>query len=354
MLALATVLLEGIPVRLTGQDAERGTFSQRHLVLHDAATGARYIPLQHLPQARASFAVHNSPLSEVGTLGFEYGYSTHAPGALVLWEAQYGDFANSAQVIIDQFLVSGEAKWRQRCGLVILLPHGYEGQGPEHSSARLERYLQLAAHSNIRVAYPSTAAQYYHLLRRHATYLKHDPRPLIVMTPKRLLRSPVAASRLSELTEGHFSQVLPDPRNPDPFEVRTVLLCSGKVYEDLVRSEQYDGARDVAIVRLEELYPFPKAGLARELESYARAECVLWVQEEPYNMGAWTFLAPLLRGVLNPSIPLGYVGRPAQASPAEGSLALHTQEQSRIVTAALAGRADLQYDRTAEGAVHAR
>lgn len=353
-LAFATVLAEGVPIRLTGQDTERGTFSQRHLVLHDAHSGQTYTPLQKLPQAKASFAVHNSPLSEVAVLGFEYGYSAHAPGTLVLWEAQYGDFANSAQVIVDQFLVSGEAKWRQRSGLVLLLPHGYEGQGPEHSSARPERFLQLAADENIRVTYPTTAAQYFHLLRRQAALLRADPRPLVVMTPKRLLRSPVAASRASDLAHGEFETVLPDPTEPDPTRVRTLILCAGKVYEDLVRSPGYEDRGDLAILRLEELYPFPEDHLSRALSIYSRGDRALWVQEEPCNMGAWSFVAPLLRRTLAPRIELGYVGRPGRASPAEGSLQLHNEEQSRIVSAALRGETDFEYESQPEGVMHAR
>jgi 2-oxoglutarate dehydrogenase E1 component len=353
-LAFATILADGVPIRLTGQDTERGTFSQRHLTLFDVETGERYTPLQALGQARASFAVFNSPLSENATLGFEYGYSSHAPGTLVLWEAQYGDFANGAQVIIDQFISSGLAKWRQRCGLVLLLPHGYEGQGPEHSSARLERFLQLAADDNMRIAYPTTSGQYYHLLRRHAALLNVDPRPLVVMTPKSLLRSPRSASTLADLTDVTFQPVLDDPagRN-DAAHVRRVLVCSGKVYTDLVAGEaQPDGGR-APIVRVEELYPFPDARLARALGGYPNLEEVVWVQEEPRNMGAWSYVSPRLQALLSPGVALGYVGRPERASPAVGSVDLHNAEQSRIVRAALAGEPDLRLRGQAKEVAHA-
>jgi len=337
-LAFASLLAEGVPVRLTGQDTERGTFSQRHLVLHDVRTGRRYVPLAALPQARASFAVYNSPLSENAVLGFEYGYSVQAPRALVLWEAQFGDFANAAQVIIDQFIVAGKAKWRQTPALVLLLPHGYEGQGPEHSSARPERFLQLAAEENLRIVNCTTAAQYFHVLRRQARLLESDPRPLVILTPKSLLRHPLAAARLDELATGSFQPVLDDPAAVDRRnDITRLLLCSGKIYVDLVSSEQRATATDTAIVRLEELYPFPAEELAQVLARYPALREAIWVQEEPKNMGAWSYVAPLLRDLLPPALELRYIGRPSRAAPAEGSAEAHAVEQARIVREALSG-----------------
>jgi 2-oxoglutarate dehydrogenase E1 component len=337
-LAFAAILADGTPIRLTGQDTERGTFSQRHLVLHDVKTGARYIPHQALPQARASFAVYNSPLSENAVLGFEYGYSMHAPGVLVLWEAQFGDFANGAQVIIDQFIASGRAKWAQTPSLVLLLPHGYEGQGPEHSSARLERFLQLAADDNIRVANCTTAAQYFHLLRRQAALLEHDPRPLVIMTPKSLLRHPRAAASLAELSQGHFQPVIADPLDPERAEhVTRLVLCSGKVYVDLVTHEAWASAEGIAVARVEELYPFPAAEIKAVVERYPELHEVVWLQEEPRNMGAWNYMALRLRELLDPALNLVYIGRPESASPAEGSLAQHAREQARIIEEVLQG-----------------
>jgi 2-oxoglutarate dehydrogenase E1 component len=337
-LAFATILEDGTPIRLTGQDSERGTFSQRHLVLHDSRTGARFCPLQNLPQAKASFAVHNSPLSETAALGFEYGYSRQAAEALVLWEAQFGDFANGAQVIIDQFLVSGRAKWKHETSLVLLLPHGYEGQGPEHSSARIERFLQLAADGNVRIANPTTAGQYFHLLRRQAAMLTREPRPLIVFTPKSLLRHPRAGSSLEELVSGEFQSVLDDAAaSREPERVRRIVFCSGKVYVDLVMSRSWAETEGVAVVRVEELYPFPSERLSEIIARYTNATDAVWMQEEPRNMGAWTYVAPRLMPLLAPRMPLRYVGRAESASTAEGSLRQHTIEQARIVTEALRG-----------------
>jgi 2-oxoglutarate dehydrogenase E1 component len=337
-LAFASILAEGTPIRLTGQDTERGTFSHRHLVLHDAKTGERYVPLQALPTAKASFAIHNSPLSETAPLGFEYGYSMHAPNVLVLWEAQFGDFVNVAQVIIDQFIVSGRAKWQQTPSLVLLLPHGYEGQGPEHSNARIERFLQLAAADNIRVANCTTAAQYFHLLRRQAALLEQEPRPLVVMTPKSLLRHPRAASSLAELAEGQFQPVLADPVDQEKAEdITRLILCSGKVYVDLVSSEAWDTADHIAVARVEELFPLPKAQLKAVVQRYPALQEVVWLQEEPRNLGAWMYIAPRLRELVDSTIEITYIGRPEAASPAEGSLALHTVMQSRIIEAALRG-----------------
>jgi len=337
-LAFASILADGTPIRLSGQDSQPGTFSQRHLVLHDPETGESYCPLQVLPEAKASFAVCNSPLSENAVLGFEYGYSMHATGCLVLWEAQFGDFANGAQVIIDQFLASGNSKWQQTPSLVLLLPHGYEGQGPEHSSARLERFLQLAANDNIRVAYPTTSAQYFHLLRRQAALLWDAPRPLVVMTPKGLLKvdKPPVGSSLADLALGSFQPILDDPRSRDRAgKVTRLVLCSGKVYVDLVAREEYAAANNVAVARLEELYPFPNRELEQLLSGYPNLREVIWLQEEPRNMGAWVFVSSRVRALLPPDVQLTYVGRPKAASPSEGSSRRHTVEQNRLLSAAL-------------------
>ncbi|MGQ9925882.1 MAG: 2-oxoglutarate dehydrogenase E1 component [Chloroflexaceae bacterium] len=338
-LAFAAILADGTPIRMSGQDTERGTFSQRHLVLHDVMTRERFIPLHHIPQARASFAVYNSPLSEAAVLGFEYGYSTHAPGTLVIWEAQFGDFANGAQVIIDQFIVSGRAKWSVDPALVLLLPHGYEGQGPEHSSARLERFLQLCATDNIRVANPTTAAQYFHLLRYQAAALPVHPRPLVVMTPKSLLRHPRAASSLSDLTQTQFQPVLDlGAEAPNPAEVTRLILCSGKVAIDLLSSAEFEQVRgSVDVLRIEMLYPFPEEHLKSALERYPQVQEVVWLQEEPQNMGAWSYIAPRLRALLPASLPLSYVGRPESASTAEGIHSAHVVEQQRILREAVRG-----------------
>jgi 2-oxoglutarate dehydrogenase E1 component len=333
-LAFASVITDGASVRLTGQDAERGTFSHRHAVLHDVKTGARYTPLQHLGGAGA-FEIFNSPLSETAVLGFEYGYSAAAPDTLVLWEAQYGDFVNVAQPIIDQFLAADRAKWGEGSGVVLLLPHGYEGGGPEHSSARLERFLQLAAEGNMTVAYPSTPAQYFHVLRRQAmTSLR---RPLVLMQPKSLLRLDRAAVTLDALATGGFRPVLDDPAMAsDPLRrarARRVVFCTGKMYYDLTAAERPD---DIAIVRVEELYPWPHEDIAAVLDRYPAADDVVWAQEEPKNMGAWTFVAPRLRAATGNALAVRYVGRPDRASPAEGYLASHQREQARIVREALA------------------
>ena len=329
-LAFASLLAEGTPVRLTGQDTERGTFSQRHAVLYDAETDERYVPLQNLPQARSSFSIYNSPLSEIAVLGFEYGYSVNSKDALVLWEAQYGDFANVGQPMIDQFIVSGQSKWGQTSGLVLLLPHGYEGQGPEHSSARLERYLQLAAHENVRIANLTTAAQYFHLLRAQAK-LGDNKRPLIIMAPKSLLRHPMAASSLEDLSEGAFHPVLDDEvarENAD--SVERLILCSGKFFTELAGSEYREEAVDTAIARIELLYPFPEDKIKELLDGYPNLREVLWVQEEPQNMGAWTFVEPRLRGLAG-GLPILYVGKQARPSPAQGSAKFHKQEHAGIV-----------------------
>src|SRR5438105_4338810 len=328
-LAFASLLVEGIPIRLTGQDTERGTFSHRHAVLHDVETGETYVPLQHLGDATASFEIYNSPLSEFACLGFEYGYSVAAPEAIVLWEAQFGDFVNGAQIVVDQFIVAGMAKWRETTRLTLLLPHGYEGNGPEHSSARLERFLQLAAQENIRVANCSTSAQYFHLLRRQA--LDAAGRPLVVMTPKGLLRLKQASSTLEELAEGSFRPVIDDP-GADHDEVTRLVFCSGKVYYDIVGHEQRAAASQVAVARLEQLYPFPVDAYAKVVGSYPKLLEIVWAQEEPQNMGAWRTIRHRLEA---PGAPLSYAGRPWRASPSEGYPTAHLREQDRIVRAAL-------------------
>ncbi|HEY7980213.1 MAG TPA: multifunctional oxoglutarate decarboxylase/oxoglutarate dehydrogenase thiamine pyrophosphate-binding subunit/dihydrolipoyllysine-residue succinyltransferase subunit [Candidatus Eremiobacteraceae bacterium] len=336
-LAIATLIGQGVPVRLTGQDTERGTFSHRHSVLHDAKTGAAYVPMQHLSGARASFEVYNSPLSEYACLAFEYGYSTAAPNALVLWEAQFGDFANGAQIIIDQFISAGMAKWGQTSRLTLLLPHGYEGAGPEHSSARLERFLQLASDGNIRIANCTTPAQYFHLLRDQA--LASKARPLVVMTPKSLLRMKVATSRLEDLTEGGLQPIVDDPNVKVRKGIRRLILCSGKIYYDLIASTKRAEAKDLSIVRVEMLEPFPLDAVLGLVRSYPDVKQVTWVQEEPRNMGARAFVSRRIREKLQPlNIAFDYEGRPDRASPSEGYPGAHAVEQERIVTAALAPR----------------
>jgi multifunctional 2-oxoglutarate metabolism enzyme len=333
-LAFSSLLALGVPVRLTGQDTERGTFSQRHAVLHDAKSGEPWCPIGTLRDANAPFELHNSPLSEQGCLGFEYGYSVQAPDALVLWEAQFGDFVNSAQVIVDQFLSSGLAKWGQTSRLTLLLPHGYEGSGPEHSSARLERFLQMAAEGNIRVANCTTPAQYFHLLRRQALVSK--PRPLVVMTPKSLLRLPAASSALPELAEGAFERVIDDPSLAGGRErVTKLVLCSGKVYYDIAMHEERAAAEHIAVARVELLYPFPEAELTELLERYPNLERVVWVQEEPRNMGARAFMRRRMAKILPERLSYDYVGRQLRAAPGEGYSAAHKREQSRIVRVAL-------------------
>ncbi|HWG56449.1 MAG TPA: 2-oxoglutarate dehydrogenase E1 component, partial [Gaiellaceae bacterium] len=331
-LGFASLLVDGIPIRLSGQDSERGTFSHRHLVLHDVRTGETYSPMQNLREAGASFEIYNSPLSEYGALGFEYGYSTSAPDSLVLWEAQYGDFVNVAQVVIDQFIVAGLSKWRETSRLTLLLPHGYEGNGPEHSSARLERFLQLAAQENIRIVNCTTAAQYFHLLRRQA--LDATPRPLVVMTPKGLLRLKQASSTLGELAEGRFQPVLDDP-GADRDAVRRLVLCSGKVYYDIVGHEERANATAVAVARLEQLYPFPVEAAALLTSSYPNLEELVWAQEEPQNMGAWRSIRHRLEGAAPDGVRVRYVGRPWRASPSEGYPTAHLVQQDRIAREAL-------------------
>jgi 2-oxoglutarate decarboxylase len=337
-LALGSLLTDGVHLRMTGQDTERGTFSHRHLVLHDEKTGLRYAPIENLDEAKAPFELHNSPLSEAACLGFEYGYSAHSPDSLVLWEAQFGDFGNSAQVIIDSFIVSAEAKWGQSSRLTLLLPHGYEGAGPEHSSARIERFIQLAAEGNIRIANPTTAAQYFHLLRRQAHIAK--ARPLVVFTPKGLLRLPRAASTLEDLTAGSFKFVLDDPQAETPDKVERLVLCSGKVYYDIDAAPKRGEIDNVAVARVELLYPFAKEQLVAAIKRYPNLKEIVWTQEEPRNMGAWSVMQRRLPDLLPEGVELGYVGRPPRASPGEGYAVAHTMEQERIVLTALMGKAD--------------
>jgi 2-oxoglutarate dehydrogenase E1 component len=329
-LAFGSLLLENVPVRLSGQDSERGTFSQRHMVWRDSVTASHYIPLNHVRPRQARLCAYNSPLSEASVLAFEYGYSWSEPHMLILWEAQFGDFANGAQVIIDQFIVAGQSKWQRSSGLVLLLPHGYEGQGPEHSNAYLERYLAACAEENIQVCVPSTPAQYFHVLRRQ---MKRPFRiPLILMTPKSLLRHKLAVSLVDELTRGGFEEVLPDPNRPST--TRRLILCTGKVYYDLIEARAKEDLGNVELLRLEQLYPFPLERIQEIVENRQELEGVVWAQEEPMNRGAWGYLAPRLRPILG-TIPLVYAGREAAASPAVGSLHLHRQEQAALVKDAL-------------------
>jgi 2-oxoglutarate dehydrogenase complex dehydrogenase (E1) component-like enzyme len=335
--AFGSLVLDGNRVRLSGQDSGRGTFSQRHAVLYDTRTGQSWAPLAELrsetnPDAR--FDVYDSSLSEEGVLGFEYGYTVVAQKALVLWEAQFGDFGNGAQTIIDQYIAASEDKWKQTSRLVMLLPHGYEGQGPEHSSARLERYLQLCAENNLQVCYPTTPAQYFHLLRRQVR--PGMERPLIIMTPKSLLRLPAATSTLADLASGGFQPLIDDVGINDRDAVTKVVLCSGKVYYDLLEARNKSDERKVAIVRLEQLYPFPAQSLKDTLAEYPNAKQLVWAQEEPQNMGGWTFVQDRLESVLPENERPKYVGRTASASPATGSYSIHQKEQAEIVSQALA------------------
>jgi 2-oxoglutarate dehydrogenase E1 component len=334
-LAFATLAAEGHRVRLSGQDTARGTFSQRHAALHDAEDGRVYVPLRHLAPGSAPIEVYNSPLSEVGVLGFEYGYSLDCPDGLVLWEAQFGDFVNAAQVIVDQFVVSAEEKWRRLSGLVLLLPHGFEGQGPEHSSARLERFLELAVNDNIQIVNPTTPAQYFHLLRRQV--LRRWRKPLVLMTPKSLLRHPKVVSSLEDLEQGRFQRILGDPAAV-PERVHRVLLCSGKVYYDLVAMREEISRDDVAICRLEQLYPLRDEQLREALAPYPPAAPAVWVQEEPANMGAWRYLFARFGDRLFGARPLSGICRPASASPATGWAALHRLEQQRLLKVAFGAR----------------
>lgn len=334
-LAWASILEDGIAIRVSGQDVERGTFSQRHAVLHDVNTGNRHLPLQALPEAKAAFEIRNSPLSENAVLGFEYGYNVSEPGRLVIWEAQYGDFANGAQVVIDEFIVSARAKWGLTPSLILLLPHGHEGQGPDHTSGRLERFLQQAAAINMRIANCTTAAQYFHLLRRQAALLKTDPLPLIVLTPKSLLRHPLVASHLQEIAEGCWQPVMNDQEaGRDPTAVRRLIFCSGKVCVDLATAPQRGRTNSVAVCRVEQLYPLPEEEIQAALSKYPALEEVVWLQEEPRNMGAWEFVRLQLARMIDGRCPLHYIGRPRSASPAEGSSAWHALNQEMLIAQA--------------------
>ncbi|MGM0972318.1 MAG: 2-oxoglutarate dehydrogenase E1 component [Bacillota bacterium] len=337
-LAFATILSDGTPVRLTGQDSERGTFAQRNVVLHDHTSGKAYSPLHKLSTAKASFAVHNSPLSEAAVVGFEYGYNVFAPETLVLWEAQYGDFANAAQVMFDQFIAAGRAKWGQKSGLVMLLPHGYEGQGPEHSSARLERFLTLAAENNWTVANLSSSAQYFHILRRQAAILgKEEVRPLVIMSPKSLLRNPTVASNGIELSEGEFRSVIEQPGLGQNHEkVKRIILGTGKITIDLAENlKNYPDQDWFHILRVEEIYPFPMIQIKDILTRYPNVDEIVWIQEEPKNMGAWNFVEPRLKEIAGSDIEVSYIGRRRRSSPAEGDPTVHKKEQARIIDESL-------------------
>ncbi|MBV6289658.1 2-oxoglutarate dehydrogenase E1 component [Pseudomonas aegrilactucae] len=331
-MAYATLAFEGHPIRMTGQDIGRGTFSHRHAVLHNQKDASTYIPLQNLYKGQPRFDLYDSFLSEEAVLAFEYGYSTTQPNALVIWEAQFGDFANGAQVVVDQFITSGEHKWGRLCGLTMLLPHGYEGQGPEHSSARLERYLQLCAEHNVQVCVPTTPAQIYHLLRRQV--IRPLRKPLIVLTPKSLLRHKLAISTLEELAEGSFQTVIPEIDSLDPAKVTRLVLCSGKVYYDLLEKRRAEGREDIAIVRIEQLYPFPEDDLVEILAPYTNLKNVVWCQEEPMNQGAWYSSQHHMRRILsrhNKDLVLEYAGRDASAAPACGYASMHAEQQEKLL-----------------------
>lgn len=331
-LAFASILEDGIAIRMTGQDTVRGTFSQRHAVFYDVDTNQSYAPLQSISQARASFEIHNSPVSEIGPVGFEAGYNIQAPDRLVLWEAQYGDFVNNIQTMVDEVLLSGRAKWGLTPSLVLLLPHGNEGMGPDHSSARIERFLGLAAEGNMRVAIPTTAAQYFHLLRRQALLLKTDPLPLVVFTPKGFLRNPLAASTPTELTKGSWQPLLKEKQSQGSKRaIKQLILCSGRIYFDLASHEFHAESKNIAIVKVEQLYPFPQNAMEKLLNAYPAVEKVIWVQEEPRNMGAWDYIHPHFKKIFGDHLPLYYVGRPESSSPAEGSSTLYRINQQTLI-----------------------
>ncbi|MDQ0268389.1 2-oxoglutarate dehydrogenase E1 component [Cytobacillus purgationiresistens] len=337
-LAFASILSEGTPIRLTGQDSERGTFAHRNIVLHDGESGKSFSPLHQLSTAKASFAVHNSPLSEMAVLGFEYGYNVFAPESLVLWEAQFGDFANSAQVMFDQFISAGRAKWGQKSGIVMLLPHGYEGQGPEHSSARLERFLSLAAENNWTVANLSSAAQYFHILRRQAAILgKEEVRPLVIMSPKSLLRNPSVAATAFDLSEGEFHPIIEQADlGKETDKVTRIVFASGKITIDLAeRLKNVEDKDWFHIVRVEEIYPFPFANIKEVIDRYPNLEELVWIQEEPKNMGAWNFTEPRLKHIAREGVEVSYIGRRRRSSTAEGDPLVHKKEQARIIEDAI-------------------
>ncbi|MGI9309241.1 MAG: 2-oxoglutarate dehydrogenase E1 component, partial [Gammaproteobacteria bacterium] len=326
-------LRDGFKVRLTGQDSRRGTFFHRHAALYDQTSARSYIPLDDIDNRRGSFTVTDSLLSEEAVLGFEYGYATTDPESLVVWEAQFGDFCNGAQVVIDQFIASGEAKWSRLCGMVLLLPHGYEGQGPEHSSARLERFLQLCAEHNMQVCVPSNPAQMFHMLRRQM--LRKLRKPLIVMTPKSLLRHRLASSPVTDLTDGEFQTVIPDIEQLDTQSVSRIVFCSGKVFYDLLEARRAHNVENIAIIRIEQLYPFPIDEYAEVLAEYPSAKEVVWCQEEPQNQGAWYQIRHRLQESLDKHHKLFYAGRLSAAAPASGIFQLHVQQQQALVEAAL-------------------
>lgn len=336
LMAYASLLHEGHPVRITGQDVGRGTFVHRHAVLHDQNTSETYVTLQHLNEGQPNFDIYDSLLSEEAVLGFEYGYSTTMPNALVVWEAQFGDFANGAQVVIDQFITSGEHKWGRLCGLAMFLPHGYEGQGPEHSSARLERFLQMCAEHNVQVCVPTTPSQVFHMIRRQV--IRPLRKPLIVMTPKSLLRHPLATSTLDELSNGTFQTVIPEVDEIPAEQVKRAVLCSGKVYYDLLERRRKDEQNDSVVIRIEQLYPFPEDDLEAVLKPYEHLEDIVWCQEEPMNQGAWYSSQHHMRRVIaniDPTLNLRYAGREASAAPAAGYMALHLEQQEQLIKDAL-------------------
>jgi 2-oxoglutarate dehydrogenase E1 component len=334
--AYATLLDQGYPVRLVGQDSGRGTFSHRHAVLHNQRDASTYVSLQHMAPDQPRFTIHDALLSEEAALAFEYGYATTSPNTLVIWEAQFGDFANGAQVVIDQFIACGEHKWQRLCGLVLFLPHGYEGQGPEHSSARLERFMQLCAEHNIQVCIPTTPAQVFHMLRRQS--IRPVRKPLVVMSPKSLLRHKQAISDLDELAAGKFCNVIDEVDDILPKRVRRLVLCSGKVYYDLRDARRHEGLEDVALIRLEQMYPFPEVDLWEVLAPYTELTDVVWCQEEPQNQGCWYSSQHHIKRIVyqhNPKLHLEYAGRESSASPAAGYMALHIEQQTQLIHDAL-------------------
>ncbi|MCA1784722.1 MAG: 2-oxoglutarate dehydrogenase E1 component, partial [Desulfobacteraceae bacterium] len=324
-LAFASLLSQSVPIRLSGQDSGRGTFSQRHSVIRNIKNGDLWVPLNHIAQDQSEYRVYDSFLSEAGVLGFEYGYAVASPGVLTLWEAQFGDFVNNAQAVVDLYIAAGEAKWRRQCGLVLLLPHGYEGLGPEHSSARPERFLQLCANDNIQVCNPTTPAQYFHLLRRQM--VRSFRKPLVILTPKSLLRHPMAVSEIKDLTSGGFSEVLDDPEKVENPE--RVVFCSGKIFYELVQKRSESAREKIAILRMEQFYPFPEQSLKQVISRYKDTRQWYWVQEEPANMGGAEFIRPRLEKLVDDRVHC--VTRPAQASPATGFSGIYKQEQAAVI-----------------------
>ena len=335
LLALGSLLLEGKTVRMAGQDSRRGTFVQRHAVFHDRENGQEWMPLRNLSEDQAKFYIYDSLLSEYAAMGYEYGYAVENKNALVLWEAQFGDFVNGAQVVVDQFIASGETKWGRGCGLVMLLPHGYEGQGPEHSSARPERFIQLCAEMNMEVCVPSNASQIYHVLRRQM--VRKQRKPLVIMSPKSLLRNKDASCSMDELSKGEFQRVIGEVDDLNPAKVTRVILCSGKVYYDLLNARREQKADHIAIVRIEQLYPFPEESLKNELAKFPKATEIVWCQEEPRNQGFWYWFASRqhLARSMGPKQNLLLVSRPAAASPAVGYLAKHNEQHKTLIESAL-------------------